>query len=56
MDDDAAGDETGVLARMDHFGEPVEGGVGVAAAHGFDEGGDGVVMGIAVGVIDNGFF
>ena len=47
MDHDAPGDELGVLPRVDHPGEPVEGGVGVAAAHRLDEGGDDVVVHVA---------
>lgn len=55
-DDEAAGDEAWVFSGVEHFGEPVEGGVGVGAADGFDEGGDGVVVGVAVAVVDDGFF
>ena len=55
-DDEASGDEAEVFARVEHFGEPVEGGVGVGAADTFDEGGDGIVVLVAVLVIDHGFF
>lgn len=41
--DEAAGDVEGVFARGEHAREVVEGGVGVGAADGFVEGGDGVV-------------
>ena len=44
-DHDAARDEARVFAGVDHLGEPVERGVGVAAAHGFYEGGDGAAEG-----------
>ena len=54
--DDASGDETRVFAGVDHFCEPVKRGVGVAAAHGFDERGNRVVMGVAIAVIHDGFF
>ena len=30
-DDEAAGDEPGVLARLEHPGQPVEAGVGIAS-------------------------
>ena len=40
---------------MEHFCEPVEGGIGVGAADGFDESGNGVVVLVAVGVVENGF-
>ncbi len=39
-DDEAAGDEAGVLAGLEHAGQPVEGGVGVGAADALDERGD----------------
>ena len=55
-DDEASGDEAEVFACVEHFGEPVEGGVGVGAADTFDEGGDGIVVLVAVLVIDHGFF
>lgn len=54
-DDDATGDEADIFAGVEHFGQPVDGGVGVAAAHGFDEGADGVVMGVTVSIVDDGF-
>ena len=46
-DHDAARDELGVLARVEHAREPVERGVGVAAAHRLDEGADYVVVHVA---------
>ena len=46
-DHDAAGDELGVLAGVEHAREPVEHGVGVAAAHRLDEGRDDVVVHVA---------
>ena len=43
-DHDAARDEERILARLEHAREPVERGVGVAAAQGLDEGRDDVVV------------
>ena len=54
-DDDAAGDEAEVFARMEHFREPVDGAFFVGRAHALDEGADGVVMGVAFSVVDDGF-
>ncbi len=54
-DDDAARDEADVLPCVKHFGEPVEGGVGVGGAHALYKGADGVVMGVAIAIIDDGF-
>ena len=51
-DDDAAGDEHRILARVDHAHEPVERGVRVRAAHALDEGRDGVVVLIAGAVVE----
>jgi hypothetical protein len=39
---------------VQHFRQPVERGVGIGAADRLDEGGDGVVVGVAVGVVDDG--
>src|SRR3712207_6937487 len=46
-DDEAAGDEAGVLAGGQHPGQPVEAGVGVAPPDALDEGGDDVVVLVA---------
>ena len=46
-DEDAARDELDVLARVDHARQPVERSVGIASAHGLDEGGDDVVVHVA---------
>src|SRR2546423_4626385 len=54
-DGDAAGDETGIFAGFEHARYPVDGGVGVAAAHGFDQGAGGVVVLVADAVVDDGF-
>jgi hypothetical protein len=54
-DDDAARDETEVFTGVEHFREPVDGAVLVGRAHAFDEGADGVVMGVALFVVDDGF-
>src|SRR2546421_8272528 len=43
-DRDAPRDETRVFAGFEHPRDPVDGGVGVGAAHGFDEGGGGIVV------------
>src|SRR5688572_12648410 len=40
---------------MDHLRQPIERGVRVAAPHRFDEGGDGVVVRVAVAIVDDGF-
>ena len=53
-DDDAPGDEQRVLARFQHPGEPVDRGVGIRGAHGLDERGDGLVVGVAVLVVHRG--
>jgi hypothetical protein len=52
---DAARDEARVFAGVNHLRQPVERGVGIAAAHGFDEGGNGVVVRVAIAVINDGF-
>ena len=54
-DDDAARDETEVFAGVEHFREPVDGALLVGGAHAFDEGADGVVVGVALSVVDDGF-
>ena len=43
-DHHATRDEERVFAGLEHAHQPVEGGVGIAAAHAFDEGGDDVVV------------
>ena len=50
----AARDEPGVFARVNHLRQPVERGVGIAAAHGFDERRDGVVVGVTIAVVHDG--
>lgn len=55
-DDDAAGEEAGVFAGFKEFGKPVERGVGVAAAHTFDESADGIVMGVSAVGVEECFF
>ena len=47
QDDQAADDEAGVLAGLEHAGQPVEAGVGVGAPDALDEGGDHVVVLVA---------
>jgi hypothetical protein len=39
---------------VDHAGQPVEGGVGVGAADALDEGADGVEVGVALLVVEDG--
>lgn len=51
----ATSDKLGVFAGLHHAGEIVEGGVGVAAAHGFDEGANGIVVIVAFFVIAGEF-
>ena len=46
--------EGGILAGIDHLGAPVEGCVRVGAAQGLDERGDGVVVDIALFVVEDG--
>ena len=54
QDDQAAQDEARVFARIEHLGQPVERCIRVAAAHGLDEGRDGVVVRVAVFVVEHG--
>ena len=54
--DHAASDEFGIFASGNHASEVVEGGVGVGAAHGFDECRDGVIMVVAFFVVAWEFF
>ena len=49
-----AQDEAGVLASLEHADHVVDGGVGVGAAHGLDEGGDHVVVLFAGLVVEDG--
>ncbi len=50
-DDHAPGDEARILAALEHRRQVVDGRVGVAAAHGLDEGGDEVVVLVARAVV-----
>ncbi len=52
-DDDPARDEPHVLAGLEHLPQPVDGGVGIAAAHALDEGAGGVVVLVVVAVVDD---
>ena len=52
--DQPAGNEGRVFAPLDHAGQPVDGGVGVAAPYRFDEGRDDVVVHLAVLVVGGG--
>ena len=49
---DAAGDVERIFAGFDHASEPVEGGVGIAVAHGFVQGGDQIVVFFAGFVVE----
>ena len=51
MDHDASGDKLRVLPRIDHARKPIDGGIGVAAAHGLNERTDNVVVHVTVFVI-----
>ena len=53
-DDQAPGDETDVLAGMEHLGQPVKRGIGIAAADAFDESAYRVIVGIVIGIVDHG--
>ena len=50
--DDAAGDVHGVFAGLEHAAEPVEGGVGVGVADALVQGGDDVVVLLALLVVE----
>jgi hypothetical protein len=52
QDDQPAGDEVDVLPRLQHAGQPVDGGVGVAAAHALDQRRDDVVVHVAGPVVE----
>ena len=55
-DDDPPRDEADVFARVEHLRQPVERRIGIAAAHRFDEGGDRIVVLVAVAIIDHRLF
>src|SRR5690554_7128588 len=50
-DEQATGKQFWVFAAFRHAGEPVNSGIGIAAADGFDEGGDDVVVHLSVFVV-----
>src|SRR5258706_4493218 len=52
-DGDAAGDEARVLAGFEHARDPIDGGVRVAAAPGFDERAGGALVLVAYAVADD---
>ena len=54
QDDQSAGDEPGVLARLEHPGQPVEAGVGVRAPDRLDEGAHLVVVVVLAVVLEPG--
>ena len=54
-DDQAAGDEADVFPGMEHLGQPVEGGIRIAAADALNESTDRVVVRVVFRIIDNGF-
>jgi hypothetical protein len=49
-------DKARIFACVDHAGQPVEGRVRVGTAQAFDKGADGVEVGIAFFVIEDGTF
>lgn len=53
--DHAAGDEFGIFAGLNHAGKVIEGGVSVAAAHGFDKSRNCIVMVVAFFVVTGEF-
>ena len=53
-DDQPSPDEADVLPGFQHHPQPVQGGVRIRAAHGLDEGGNRVVMGISQAVVLDG--
>ena len=55
-DDETSSDEAGLLPSFEHEEEPVERGIRIATADGFDEGRSGVVMVVAAVVITNATF
>ena len=55
-DHQPACDKAQLLTRMEHLGQPVEGGVGVATPEALDEGADRVVVIVARTVVDDGLF
>ena len=54
--DETPGNKTRVLAGMDHFGQPVNGGIRVTAANALNEGAGRVVMRIAISIVDHRLF
>ena len=51
LNHNAAGDKLRILPRVDHAREPIDRGIGVAAAHGLDERTDNVIVHVTVFVI-----
>ena len=54
-DDESTGNKAGVFSGVEHFREPVKGGIRIGSPDGFDEGRDGVVVLVAIGVVEDGF-
>ncbi len=52
---EASGNEADVFTAFEHSGEPVEGGVRIRATDALYEGGGGIVVLVAVAVINDGF-
>ena len=52
-DDKTPRDETRVFAGMQHFRQPIQRGIRIGAADGFDESRNRIVMRIAIGIIDH---
>ena len=53
-DDKSAGDELRVFPTLDHTCKPVEGGIGIGTPNALDEGGDDVVVHLALLVVGQG--
>ena len=52
--DDASRDETEIFAGMEHFSEPVHRAFFIGRTHAFDKRADGIVVRVALAIIDDG--
>ena len=55
QDNQSSCDESRIFAGIQHLGQPVQGCIGIGAAHAFDKGGDSVVVLIFIMVVKHGF-
>ena len=55
-DHDSSRDEPRIFSRFEHPGQPIGGGVRIAAAHALDERAGSVVVLVACGVVLDGLF